>query len=391
MAASSARTKVFISYSHKNKAALERLKTHLAPYLDMGVDYWEDSQILPGSEWFQEIQQALAAARVAILLVSADFLASQFIKLHELRTLLEAARRDGVKVFPVILSPSAFEDVPGLGNLQALNNPATPLLGLSEIEQDKEWLRIARTIYKALLSPEDQANKKGPAPQPEPVALPLLMIFSIAGNVSPQRVMVPAAGMSIGREHTNTLPLAETSVSRHHLQLSLQGTRWEVTRLPTAGPLYVNGHLLDQAVLQPHDQLVIGGVVLRFESTEPRFAISNIGTEQLPLLITPERVPHLTVTWAGGRFVALLREQAITLGRAPDCGIVVPADIVGSHHARLERLGDGSYHIHDLNSRNGLLFQGTRIKERYLQHGDRLLIGAPDTGQMVMLAYALPR
>jgi hypothetical protein len=54
-------------------------------------------------------------------------------------------------------------------------------------------------------------------------------------------------------------------------------------------------------------------------------------------------------------------------------------------------MGDGSYHIADLFSRNGLLFQGALIKERYLQHGDRLLIGAPDTGQLVMLAYALPR
>lgn len=76
----STRTKVFISYSHADKEWLERLRRHLKPLDREGrLECWDDTHIRPGDDWKQEIQNALDTAQVAVLLISADFFASDFI------------------------------------------------------------------------------------------------------------------------------------------------------------------------------------------------------------------------------------------------------------------------------------------------------------------------
>src|SRR5688500_7371659 len=101
----SPRPTVFISYSHADKEWLERLKRHLKPLVREGrVDCWDDTHIRPGDDWKQEIRNALDAAQVAVLLISADFFASDFIDENELPSLLAAAQAKGVRILPVILS-----------------------------------------------------------------------------------------------------------------------------------------------------------------------------------------------------------------------------------------------------------------------------------------------
>ena len=145
------RTKVFISYSHQDTRWLERLQVHLKPLERKGiVERWDDTCIKSGIRWQKEIEQALASAKVAVLLVSADFLASDFIAQHELPPLLRAAEQDGARILPVIVGSCLFDKEPDLAQFQAVNTLDKPLKALNEADQDKLLLSVAEAIDDTL-------------------------------------------------------------------------------------------------------------------------------------------------------------------------------------------------------------------------------------------------
>jgi len=116
------------------------------------IDVWDDRRIAAGTAWREEINAALTRARVAVLLISADFLASDFIAQVELPALLATAAENGVVVLPLVLSPSRFMATPGLGQLQALNDPARPLISLDRAEQEAVFVRTAEIVEGLLCS-----------------------------------------------------------------------------------------------------------------------------------------------------------------------------------------------------------------------------------------------
>lgn len=143
------RTGVFISYSHDDKDDLERLLVHLkGAKLNSMVGWWDDTQIKPGENWNDAIKKAIAAARVAILLVSADYLASEFILKNELPTLLTAAEEEGVTILPVILGPCIFQYT-DLARFQSVNDPAIPLSKMNKHEKDEVWNKVVKTILNS--------------------------------------------------------------------------------------------------------------------------------------------------------------------------------------------------------------------------------------------------
>jgi hypothetical protein len=119
--------KVFISYSHQDKAWLKRLQVHLKPLEREGrVERWDDTRIKPGAQWHETIANALAETKVAVLSINADFLASDFIDTVELPALLSTAEADGAVILPVIVGHSRFARTPSLAQFQAVNSPAEP-------------------------------------------------------------------------------------------------------------------------------------------------------------------------------------------------------------------------------------------------------------------------
>lgn len=148
------RTRVFICYSHRDAKYLERLQVHLHYYDKIGViDFWDDTKLLPGAKWREEINKALSHAKIAILLVSADFLASRFIAENELPPLLTAAEEEGTIILPVILSSCAFEDT-ALSEFQAVNDPLRPIIKMNKNDREKTWAEVARTVKHKLNLPQ---------------------------------------------------------------------------------------------------------------------------------------------------------------------------------------------------------------------------------------------
>ena len=143
------RNKIFISYSHKNGEWLSKVQTHLKAleHLGIEVNLWDDTNIKTGDRWRVEIWKALAETKVAVLLISTDFLASDFVAKDELHPLLKAAEEEGTTILPVIIKPSLFNQTK-LAEFQAVNDPTKPLSALSEAEQDKVLVKLAERIIE---------------------------------------------------------------------------------------------------------------------------------------------------------------------------------------------------------------------------------------------------
>jgi len=141
------RNKVFISYSRRDERWLNRLRVHLRPLeRDHAIEIWDDTRMAPGTNWRNAITDAISSAKVGILLISADFLASDFIVNNELPPLLEAARNGGATILCVIVSPCRFERVQELSNFQAINNPKKPLAKLPLAEREAVWVKVADAV-----------------------------------------------------------------------------------------------------------------------------------------------------------------------------------------------------------------------------------------------------
>jgi tetratricopeptide (TPR) repeat protein len=148
------RNKVFVSYSHKDKKLFEEFKTMLAPAIRDGVvDVWDDTRIVPGAKWKDEILKALGSAKVAVLLVSQYFLASDFIARHELPPLLKAAQDQGVTVFWIYLSSCLYEQTE-IATYQAAHDVSKPLDRLDKPHRQAILSEVcAKLVHVAQPSP----------------------------------------------------------------------------------------------------------------------------------------------------------------------------------------------------------------------------------------------
>jgi hypothetical protein len=144
---------IFISYSHKDKDWLERINTALKPLVHGEIiTIWEDRNIPAGSNWLDEINKAIASARIAVLLVSMDFLASSFIHRKELPDMLRR-REQGMGFFWVPIEATLYKYTP-LNDIQSAWDPDKPLAGLSAAELARALTDIATKLAEWKPRPE---------------------------------------------------------------------------------------------------------------------------------------------------------------------------------------------------------------------------------------------
>jgi formylglycine-generating enzyme required for sulfatase activity len=184
------RRHLFISYTRADRGWVDRLQRMMAPLLRdsrQELKLWDDSQIEPGAKWRQTIETALQQARVALLLVSDAFLASEFVMNEEVPKLLAAAEAEGVRILWVSLSPCLVEHTP-IHAYQAVLPLDHYLEELSPPQQQRALKRIAETIRDALREPVPEPEPQ-PEIDPEPVAAP---------EAEPRQMQVEAAEQELG-------------------------------------------------------------------------------------------------------------------------------------------------------------------------------------------------
>jgi hypothetical protein len=145
------RNKIFFSYSHKDKKMLEKIKTFFVPFVNRdGLIVWDDTKIEAGNEWRQEIDKALNETAVAVMLVSADFLASDFICNVELPAFIKAAESGLLKICWVLLSDCPYKQNPYISKIQAVHEISRPLDTLSKPKLNKVLNEIVSKVTEQL-------------------------------------------------------------------------------------------------------------------------------------------------------------------------------------------------------------------------------------------------
>jgi len=165
-----AHPRIFVSYSHADARPKERLLKHLGILSDAAeFDVWTDSQIAPGEEWEPAIERALRAADIAILLITADFLTSDFIRHKEMPTILRRRESEGLRVYPILAKACAWQAVPWLNETQLRPVAARPVFRSGGRYADDELARMSLellALVKLVMSVQ-QARNEGARVQAE--------------------------------------------------------------------------------------------------------------------------------------------------------------------------------------------------------------------------------
>ena len=138
--------KIFISYAHEDEAMKNDLDKHLISLKRSDkIDVWQDRMLMAGTEWDSTIKKELEEADIILLLISVDFISSQYIWDKELKTALQKHENGTARIIPVILRECDWQDMP-FAKLQALPTGAEPVSRFPD--KDQAYTNIAKEIAR---------------------------------------------------------------------------------------------------------------------------------------------------------------------------------------------------------------------------------------------------
>src|SRR6266487_5269251 len=157
---------VFYSYAYRDEFLRNELEKHLMNLSRQGrIINWHNHRITAGKEWAQEIDMHINTAQLILLLISPDFLASDYCYELEMKRALERHKADDALVIPILLRPVDWKDAP-FGQLQALPMNGKPITSWSGRNgRDKAFLEVTlgiRTAIDAITGRYKIANIKDP-------------------------------------------------------------------------------------------------------------------------------------------------------------------------------------------------------------------------------------
>ena len=145
--------RLFYSYSHKDESLRNELETHLKILQRLGlIETWHDRKIEAGEEWKQKIDENLERADIILLLVSSDFIASDYCYEKEMKRALGRHENKEARVIPVILRDVNWR-IAEFAKLQAL--PKDGLAVTKWTDKDSAW----RNVSEGIQSVVEEMNK----------------------------------------------------------------------------------------------------------------------------------------------------------------------------------------------------------------------------------------
>ncbi len=234
------RHRIFISYSHKDTDWKDRLVTHLGVLQQQEqLDFWTDAEIRIGEAWLKKIEDAMAAASVAILLVSADSLTSAFILRKEIKTLLERRDSEGLAIFPILVRPCAWKRVEWLAQMQLRPLGGIPLSAGNGHQIDEHLTAIVEEIAAVLdsmaippsvreqnltpsasssieISPPPLPLRQPSLPPNPPGVPPPVLSPTFRNTIGMEFVLIPAGEFLMGSDkgHDNEKPVRRVQISQ---------------------------------------------------------------------------------------------------------------------------------------------------------------------------------
>lgn len=157
-------TTLVFSYSHADEELRNKLEVHLAGLKHLGlINTWHDRRISAGQEFAHEIDHHFETADVVLLLVSPDFIASNYCYNLEMKRALERHENKAAIVIPIILRPCDWHDLP-FGKLQAATLDGKPIIHFPT--QDDGFFQVVQAIKKSIrqLTPAEQNQQNSAQP-----------------------------------------------------------------------------------------------------------------------------------------------------------------------------------------------------------------------------------
>jgi hypothetical protein len=141
---------IFYSYAQEDESLLKELEKHLSALKRQGyINAWDKRNISAGREWLYEVNNNLNTADIVLLIVSADFLASEYHHGIEMQQALARHEANNARVIPIILRPVDWTGEP-FSHLQALPTGSKPVIGRAWHNQDEAFTDIAQGIRKVV-------------------------------------------------------------------------------------------------------------------------------------------------------------------------------------------------------------------------------------------------
>ena len=135
---------MFFSYSHKDEGLRDELEVHLKLLERQGViSTWHDRKIQAGSDWDHEIDKQLLSSQIILLLISADFIASDYCWDNEVKHAMERHKSGDATVIPILLRQCDWKGAL-FGELQGLPKDMTPVTLFKD--RDSAWTEVAKGI-----------------------------------------------------------------------------------------------------------------------------------------------------------------------------------------------------------------------------------------------------